>query len=162
MSWILLELICEVKSSTYILFPTVRKTWNQLCRYPRWKAKRTTGPTGFCTNTKYKVLTVKIPLGLIIKSVCRLDWQAFLSLSVRPWAPARGWVKRCTTYSDSSCRTAGTSRPTGRPSSLAKSTPRPVPATTKSSASTSGSTRRGCTSWIWRQRYQIWRKALWA
>lgn len=32
---------------------TVRKTWSQLCRYPRWKAKRTTGPTGFCMNTKY-------------------------------------------------------------------------------------------------------------
>ena len=89
-----------------------------------------------------------------MKSRCRLNQQAFLSLSDRPWAPARGWVKRCTTCSGSSCRTAGTSRPTERPSSRARSTPRPAPATTKSSGSTSGWTRRGCTSWIWRPRYR--------
>lgn len=74
--------------------------------------------------------------------------------SDRPWAPARGWVKRCTTYSDSSCRTAGTSLLTEPPSSRARSTPRPAPATTKSSVSTSLWTPRGCTSWIWKPRWK--------
>lgn len=73
--------------------------------------------------------------------------------SDRPWVQARGWVKRCTTCSGSSCRTAGTSPPTDQRSSQARSTPRPAPATTKSSASMSASTRRGCTSWTWRPRY---------